>query len=107
MKGKIKATGEIVEIEPITNEKYIEKYAWMEKVSGIFYKKEDIEIVTEEEKVNECICEQLRKAPNSIVSLEYDCYTELKMGNGWIAAYGEGCAKTDIQYCPFCGKKLN
>ena len=63
-------------------------------------------LLKEEVGGEKCICEQLRKEPNSIVSLEYDCYTELKMGNGWIAAYGEGRAMTDIQYCPFCGKKF-
>lgn len=53
-----------------------------------------------------CICEQLRENKEKRISLEYDCYTELMMSYGYIAAYGEGCAGVGINYCPFCGKKF-
>ena len=106
IKGKIKLTGEVVELEPIINEEFRKKYAWMEKVSGVFYKESDIEIITEEE-VNECICEKLKRNKESEITIEYGAYTSLVMGYGWIAANGEGYAKTDIQYCPFCGKKFD
>lgn len=106
IKGKIKLTGEVVELEPIINEEFRKKYVWMEKVSGVFYKESDIELIPEEE-VNECDCEQLRKDKNTSIHLENCFYTSLVMGYGWMAAYGEGCAKTYIQYCPFCGKKFD
>lgn len=105
VKGRIKYTGEVVELEPITNKKYSKKYAWMEKVSGAFYKECEIELIPEEE-VNECVCEKLKLVKGSETLLEDDFNTSLVMGYGWIAAYGEGCAQTDIQYCPFCGKKF-
>lgn len=47
IKGKIKSTGKVVELEPITNEEFRKKYVWMEKVSGVFYKESDIEIIPE------------------------------------------------------------
>lgn len=106
IKGKIKSTGEVVELEPITNEEFLKKYVWMEKVSGMFYKDSDIELIPEEE-VNECVCEKLKRVKGSETHLEDDFNTSLVMGYGWIAAYGEGYAKTDIQYCPFCGKKFD
>lgn len=106
IKGKIKLTGEVVELEPIINEEFRKKYVWMEKVSGVFYKDSDIELIPEEE-VNECVCEKLKRVKGSETHLEDNCYTSLVMGYGWMAAYGEGCAKTDIQYCPFCGKKFD
>jgi hypothetical protein len=81
IKGKIKSTGEVVELEPITNEEFRKKYVWMEKVSGVFYKESDIEIIPEE-KVNECICEQLRKDKDASIHLEYYFYTSLVMGYG-------------------------
>lgn len=107
IKGKIKSTGEVVELEPITNEEFRKKYVWMEKVSGVFYKDSDIEIIPDEKADEcECICEQLRKDKDTRIHLENCFYTSLVMSYGWMAAYGEGCAKTDIQYCPFCGKKF-
>lgn len=104
-KGRIKYTGEVVELEPITNKEYSKKYTWMEKVSGVFYKECDIELIPEES-VEECVCEALKRNKESETHLEDNCYTSLVMGYGWLAAYGEGCAQTDIQYCPFCGKKF-
>lgn len=74
MKAKIKFSGAIIEVEPLSKESLTKKYQWMDKVSGVFYKDEELEIIQED--TNNEICKGLIKELNLLLE-KYNCdYTE-------------------------------